>query len=61
LRSTVWSDVRQAYEDVVQIALLDEEFDRNRVLQRYISRQARDPFLGVRRLWPRQPLKVPRE
>ena len=61
LRSTVWSDARQAYEDVVQIALLGEEFDRNRVLQRYISRQARDPFFGVRRLWPRQPLKVPRE
>lgn len=61
LRSAVWNEATQGYEDLVQIALLQSEFDHNRVLQRHIKRQASDPFLQVRRHWPRQPLKLARE
>jgi RimJ/RimL family protein N-acetyltransferase len=61
LRSAVWSEETQTYEDLVQIALLQSEFDQNRVLQRHIRRQPSDPFLQVRRSWPRQPLKTARE
>lgn len=61
LRSAVWNEAAQDYEDLVQIALLQSEFDQNRVLQRHIRRQPSDPFLQARRHWPRQPLKTARE
>jgi RimJ/RimL family protein N-acetyltransferase len=57
-RSAVWSEENQNYEDLVQIALLQSEFDQSRVLQRLIRRQPSDPFLLTRRSWSRQPLKV---
>jgi RimJ/RimL family protein N-acetyltransferase len=56
LSQAVWIDEEQRYEDLIQIALLREEFDRNRVTQRYISRQRRSPFLMERNEWPRKPL-----
>lgn len=61
LRSAVWSEKAQTYEDLVQIALLQSEFDRNRVLQRLVKRQPKNSFLQTRCTWPRQPLKTPRE
>lgn len=61
LRSAVWDEEAQTYDDLVQIALLRPAFDSNRFVQRYISRHPRDPFLMQRRDWPRQPLRAARE
>lgn len=58
LRSAVWNEQTGDYEDLIQIALLQTEFDQNRVLQRLIKRQPPDHFLQTRRSWPRQPLKT---
>jgi hypothetical protein len=41
---------------LVQIALLREDFARNRVLQRHISRQPHQALLDQARDWPRFPL-----
>jgi len=60
LRSAVWSEDAQAYEDLVQISLLQSEFDRNRVLQGFMKRRSADPFLLHRNEWPRHPLRAPR-
>lgn len=60
LRSAVWSDETQDYEDLLQIALLQSEFDHNRVLQRLVRRQPKNPFLQTRRHWPRHPLQAAR-
>lgn len=56
LRQSVWNEESQSYEDLLQIALLREDFERNRVLQRHIRRQAHSPVLDQRREWPRYPL-----
>ena len=56
LKQAVWIEEEQRYEDIIQIALLREEFDRNRVTQRYVSRQRRSAFLMERNDWPRKPL-----
>ena len=61
LRSAIWHEETERFEDLVQIALLREEFDRNRFIQRYISRYQRDPFLLKRLVWPRHPLQAVRE
>lgn len=61
LRSAVWKDELQAYQDLIQIALLQSEFDKNRVLQGIIRRRESDPFLMTRRIWPRHPLQTARE
>jgi RimJ/RimL family protein N-acetyltransferase len=60
LRSAVWHEETQAYEDLLQIAMLQTEFDQNRVLQRLIKRQPLNPFLQTRGNWPRHPLKTAR-
>ena len=56
LRQAVWNESEQCYEDLLQISLLREDFERNRVLQRHISRQAHAPSLRQQREWPRFPL-----
>lgn len=56
LRQAVWNEARGSYEDLVQIALLREDFARNRVLQRHISRQPHQVLLDQAREWPRFPL-----
>jgi len=56
LRQAVWNEDQQSYEDLLQIALLREEFETNRVLQRHIRRQPHDPWLDRRQDWPRYPL-----
>lgn len=56
LRQAVWSELDQSYEDLLQIALLRDEFEANRVLQRHIRRQPHDPWLDQRQEWPRYPL-----
>jgi RimJ/RimL family protein N-acetyltransferase len=57
LRQAVWNEERQDYEDLLQIALLREDFERNRVLQRHIRRQPHAAFLDQRRDWPRFPME----
>lgn len=56
LRQAVWNEELQTYEDLLQIALLREDFDRNRVLQRHIRRQPHTPWLDLRQDLPRFPL-----
>lgn len=55
-KQAVWDEDLDAYVDLMQIALLREEFERSRVLQRFISRQQRPEWLMRRRDWPRRPL-----
>ncbi len=59
LRQAVWNETQQGYEDLLQIALLREDFDCNRVLQRHIRRQAYASVLDQRRDLPRFPLAPP--
>jgi RimJ/RimL family protein N-acetyltransferase len=56
LRQAVWNESAQGYDDLLQIALLRENFERNRVLQRHIRRQLHAPVLDQRLDWPRQPM-----
>ena len=58
LRQALWDPQQQRYIDLLQIAMLREDFDRSRVLQRFIGREQRPEFLMTRREWPRQPLFV---
>ena len=53
LRQAVWHEESQRYLDLIQISLLHEEFLVNRFIQRYIGREARNPFLMRRQEWPR--------
>jgi RimJ/RimL family protein N-acetyltransferase len=56
LRQAVWNAELGRYEDLVQIALLREEFAENFVLQRHIRRQSHDPQLHHVNAFPRDPL-----
>jgi RimJ/RimL family protein N-acetyltransferase len=56
LRQAVWNEEQQCYEDLIQIALLREDFQSNRVLQRHIRRQPHLALLDQRRDWPRFPM-----
>lgn len=56
LRQAVWNEERQRYEDLLQISLLREDFERNRVLQRHIKRQPHAQFLTQPQEWPRFPM-----
>lgn len=58
LRSAVWNSDQCVYEDLIQIALLREEFNANRVLQRHIRRQAHSPELDQVRQFSREPLRA---
>ena len=49
LRQAIWDAEFEQYRDLVQIALLREEFVTNRVLQRHIRRQAHDAVLDIER------------
>jgi RimJ/RimL family protein N-acetyltransferase len=49
LRQAIWDAEFERYRDLVQIALLREEFVTNRVLQRHIRRQAHDAVLDIER------------
>lgn len=57
LRQSVWNDARQGYDDLLQIALLREDFDHNRVLQGIRRRRPHDAMFERQRQWPRYPLK----
>lgn len=61
LRQAVWDPEQDRYEDLIQISLLRSEFERNRVLQRFIGRETRPELLMQRREWPRFPLQESRE
>ena len=61
LRKAIWSAELGQYEDLVQIALLKEEFAANRVLQRHIQRQPHDPQLHTVKAFPRDPWVAVRE
>jgi len=56
LRQAIWDIEFEQYKDLVQIALLREEFVTNRVLQRHIRRQAHDAVLDIARSVSRAPL-----
>lgn len=56
LKDAVWDERSQRYVDVTQIAMLCAEFERSRVLQRFIGREDRSPWLMNRQYWPRVPL-----
>jgi len=56
LRQAIWDIESEQYRDLVQIALLREEFVTNRVLQRHIRRQAHDAVLDIERSVSRLPL-----
>ena len=57
LRKAIWDEETNQYKDLVQIALLREEFVTNRVLQRHIRRQPHDPILDRFRSFARPPLR----
>lgn len=52
-REELWSEELQKYLDLIQISLLHSDFAANLVLQSYIRRAPRSPFLLERRQWPR--------
>jgi RimJ/RimL family protein N-acetyltransferase len=56
LRQAVWSDAKQGYEDLLQIALLREDFERNRVLQGIRRRRPHHAMFEQQRQWPLYPL-----
>jgi RimJ/RimL family protein N-acetyltransferase len=56
LIDAVWDQQHQRYIDVIQIAMLRAEFERSRVLQRFIARESRSPWLMTPQEWPRKPL-----
>lgn len=57
LREAVWNEAQQKVDDLIQIAMLRSDFDRNRVLQRFIRRQEHDCWLDEPRLHPRMPFR----
>jgi RimJ/RimL family protein N-acetyltransferase len=57
LRKAIWDEEHNQYKDLVQIALLREDFVTNRVLQRHIRRQPHDALLDRFRSVARPPLK----
>lgn len=56
LRQAVWSDAKQGYEDLLQIALLREDFEHNRVLQGIRRRRPHHAMFEQQRQWPQYPL-----
>lgn len=55
LSQAVWNETAQGYEDLLQIALLREDFASNRVLQGIRRRRPHHAFFEQQREWPRQP------
>lgn len=60
-KQDVWLDHAQSYVDMVQIGLLQTEFDSHPRLQRLVQRGERSPWLQERRQWPRAPLMASHE
>ena len=56
LRQAVWNEAQQGYEDLLQIALLREAFEHNRVLQGIRRRRLHDAQFERQQEWPRYPL-----
>lgn len=56
-KKEMWSDQEQRYIDLVQIAMLQEEFDHTPRLQRLVQRGKRSSWLVNRQTWPRKPFK----
>lgn len=61
LREAVWNEAEQRYMDVIQIAMLRSDFERSRVLQRFIARETRPSWLMQTQDWPRKPLTALQE
>lgn len=59
-KQEVWNEVTERYDDLVQIGLLQDEFDHTPRLQRLVQRGPRSAWLDERRSWPRELLNEPR-
>ena len=60
-KKDIWNERSQRYEDMLQIGLLQEEFDENPRLQKLVQRGQRSPWLMERQNWPRHPFTPPLE
>jgi RimJ/RimL family protein N-acetyltransferase len=60
-KNDIWNERTQNYDDMMQIGLLQEEFDSNPRLQKLVQRGQRSPWLMTRQYWPRRPITLLQE